>query len=132
MNKKLLIFGITVLLLSVGLSGCIDENEENKLRITKLGKKGSIARDDFLWTITVGVSNSGPNDVDGANLVILLYSGDNIVASKNEELGNLKSNWEDTQEYILINENYKNRIAGKVVATIYLGEEVLDTQSMTW
>ncbi len=132
MNKKLVVVGIVVLLLAVGLSGCIFEDEENKLLITELGKEGSIVGDDFLWTITITVANRGSNAVIGAELVINLYSGDRIVDSESVSLGTMKSDWASTQSHLLIERDFATGDTHKVIATIYLGDEVLDTQSMTW
>lgn len=102
----------------------------NKLQITEMGKEGTETDNTFNFTITVKIRNVGSNDVSGAELVVKLLSDHQEIDSRTVQLGTLEAGWEYTQGAALFADiMYQNF---KAVATVYLGNNILDEHTLQW
>jgi hypothetical protein len=82
------------------------------------------------FTVTVKVQNTGNNDINNAELNFIFIKDNDIVDSEKQSLY-LETNLEGTYNANFIDVLFGTESTYKVIATIYLADEILDTKTIT-
>lgn len=146
MNKKIIyIIIVVVLIIGAFAIGVLYSNyletpstRGYDLKITRYERewmyKQDIGNEDYMWGwwVKIRISNMGDNDVVGAELVVELKEDHKVIDSSSSTFY-LQANWETT-ETVLIQAKQSEWLGKNVllVATIYLGNEVLDQYTTSW
>lgn len=144
MSKKTIYIVIVLVLIVIGAFAVVFiysnylSPSTNDLRIIQYEReflyKQEIDSEDYMWgwTISIKISNVGSNNVDGAELVVELKE-DHLTIDSSSEFFSLQAGWETTESVII--QAKQSEWLGKdciLVATIYLGSEVLDQYTTSW
>ena len=82
------------------------------------------------FTVMVKIQNTGNNDINNAELNFIFIKDNDIVDSEKQSL-NLENNLEATYSANFIDVLFETDSTYKVIATIYLGDGILDTKTIT-
>jgi len=129
-SRKIYAIGICIVIIGalyVGFNQLFNTNK-NTLKIVSMEL---IKSDQGLnFTVTVKIKNTGTNDINNAELNFILIKDNDIVDSEKQSL-NLETNMEGTYNANFINVLFETDSTYKAIATIYLGNEFLDTKTIT-
>jgi archaellum component FlaF (FlaF/FlaG flagellin family) len=103
-------------------------NNKNTLKIVSMELNKS--EEGLNFTVTVKIQNTGSNDINNAELNLIFIKDNDIVDSKKQSLY-LQSNLQNAYSANFINVPFGNESTYKAIATISLGNEILDTQTIT-
>lgn len=112
----------------VGFNQFFNSKEKNALKIISMDLIKSEGGLNF--TVTAKIQNTGSNDIKNAELNFILIIDKNIIDSEKQSL-NIETNLEIAYSAKFINVPSETDSTYKVIATIYLGNEFLDTKTIT-
>jgi hypothetical protein len=130
-SKKIIAIVICIVIVGavyVGFNQFFNTKEKNALKIVsmELIKPGG----ELDFTVTVKVQNTGNNDINNAELNFIFIKDNDIVDSEKQSLY-LETNLEGTYNANFIDVLFGTESTYKVIATIYLADEILDTKTIT-
>jgi len=143
-SKKAIYIAIVLVLVIVGAFAVVFiysnyfKPSTNDLKIIQYEReflyKQDTGGEDYMWgwIVSIKISNMGSNDVDGAELVVELQEDHSTIDSSSESFS-LQASWRTTESVII--QAKQSEWLGKdcvLVATIYLGSEVLDQYTTSW
>ena len=127
--------GIIVLILSIVLVSTAYVGyiqffipSENASKIISMDLMKSNAGNNF--TVSLKIKNTGENDVNNADLHIIFIKDNDIIVSAVQTFS-LETNLESTYKANFIDMNFKTDSFYKVIASIYLENESLDSKTIT-
>jgi len=82
------------------------------------------------FTVSLKIKNTGENDVNNADLHIIFIKDNDIIVSAVQTFS-LETNLESTYKANFIDMNFKTDSFYKVIASIYLENESLDSKTIT-
>ena len=82
------------------------------------------------FTVTVEIQNTGSNDINNATLHFVFIK-DNDIVDTELQLLNLENNLEGRYSANFIDVPFENNSIYKAMASVYLGNELLDTKTIT-
>jgi hypothetical protein len=112
----------------VGFNQFFNSKEKDALKIVSM--ELSKSEKGLNFTVTVKIKNTGSNDINNAELNLIFIKDNDIVDSKKQSLY-LETNLQGAYSANFINVPFENDSTYKAIATISLGNEILDTQTIT-
>ena len=129
-SRKIIAIVICIVIVGVVFIGFNQffNNKENALKIVSMELMKSEGESNF--TVTAKIQNTGRNNINNAELHIIFIKDNDILDSKIQSL-HLDTNLVDTYSVNFIDVTFGTDSIYKVIASIYLENESLDTKTIT-
>jgi len=112
----------------IGFNQLFNSKEKNALKIVSM--ELIKPEGELNFTVTVKIQNTDKNDINNAELHIIFIKDNDLIDSEIQSLY-LKNASEDTYRANFLDITFETDTIYKVIASIYLENELLDTKTIT-
>ena len=130
-SREIIVIVICIVIVGaiyVGFNQFFNSKEKYALKIVSM--ELSKSEKGLNFTVTVKIQNTGSNDINNAELNLIFIKDNDIIDSKKQSLY-LETNLQGAYSANFINVPFGNDSTYKAIATISLGNDILDTQTIT-